>query len=397
MGFNLRGAGLGLFLVLGAALRAYEQEPAVQAPPRFVSGVEVVALDASVVDSAGRPVDGLTPEDFQVTVDGSRRRVVSAQFVDHLKAAAAAAVASVLRSEAAPPPPVPSGRNVMIVFDEDSLEAENGLVARRAAQSLLDGLSPLDRVGVNIIPRLRGTFTLTNDRTENRKALAGWVPGSYQELPGKYWIGLTEAIEIARMNQFTLKTVVTRECPPKDIFCPYEIADDARQLVRRSSDGATQTLQALSDLGRGLRKLAGPKVLILVSGGVAKPESNSAFDALAEEFAAAEITLYTLFLEKPASSKVRYRQSPTQDDDDRLEQFQLGNATSVVGGTFLHVIGQVEPQFQRIASELSASYLLGIEVEPADRDGRPHKVSIKVNRPALDVRGRNHYVIPAIK
>jgi VWFA-related protein len=285
----------------------------------------------------------------------------------------------------------------MIVFDEDSLEAENGLVARRAALALVDGLSPFDRVGVNLIPRVRGRFTLTSDRAEIRKTLNGWVPGTYREMPGRYWIGLSEAIDIARQDRLTRDKVVLRECPPKDVYCPIEIVDEARLIAERSAERGTLTLEALRDLAAGLRKIPGPKVLVLVSGGMPKPESTFDFDGVAREFAASEITLYTLFIEKAASSKVRYRQSPTQDDDDRLEQFELGNTTSVVGGTFVQVIGQVEPHFQRIAAELAASYLLGIEVDPADRDGCPHRVTIKANRRDLDVRGRKQYVIAVPK
>ena len=34
-----------------------------------------------MVDDAGRPIEGLGPEQFELTVDGGPRRVVSAQFV----------------------------------------------------------------------------------------------------------------------------------------------------------------------------------------------------------------------------------------------------------------------------------------------------------------------------
>jgi choline dehydrogenase-like flavoprotein len=46
-----------------------------------------------------------------------------------------------------------------------------------------------------------------------------------------------------------------------------------------------------------------------------------------------------------------------------------------------------------VAAELSGSYLLGIEVETADRDGKPHRVQVKVNRNDVDVRARKQYVI----
>jgi hypothetical protein len=53
----------------------------------------------------------------------------------------------------------------------------------------------------------------------------------------------------------------------------------------------------------------------------------------------------------------------------------------------------VEPAFERVATEMAGSYLLGIEVTTSDRDGRPHLVAVKINRPGLEVRSRKQYVI----
>ena len=55
------------------------QQPA--QPPRFQASVEVTAIDVTVVDDRGKPVSGLTPADFSVRIDGSPRRVVSAEWV----------------------------------------------------------------------------------------------------------------------------------------------------------------------------------------------------------------------------------------------------------------------------------------------------------------------------
>ena len=41
--------------------------------------VDVVAVDVQVIDRAGRPVPDLGPEKFSVTINGRRRRVVSAE------------------------------------------------------------------------------------------------------------------------------------------------------------------------------------------------------------------------------------------------------------------------------------------------------------------------------
>ncbi|MGE5816323.1 MAG: hypothetical protein ACM36C_17695, partial [Acidobacteriota bacterium] len=50
--------------------------------PAFRSGVELVTVEVGAVDKDGRPVRGLTPEDFKVTVAGQPRRIVTAEYVE---------------------------------------------------------------------------------------------------------------------------------------------------------------------------------------------------------------------------------------------------------------------------------------------------------------------------
>ena len=53
-----------------------------QQPPAFRSGVELVSVDVQVVDKRGQPITGLKPEQFEVTIDGRKRQVASAQLID---------------------------------------------------------------------------------------------------------------------------------------------------------------------------------------------------------------------------------------------------------------------------------------------------------------------------
>ena len=68
-------AALLSFLIAGAA-------PG-QDAPRFEGSVEIVAVDANVVDGKGEPLRDLTAEEFVVKVDGRPRRVLSAEFVEN--------------------------------------------------------------------------------------------------------------------------------------------------------------------------------------------------------------------------------------------------------------------------------------------------------------------------
>src|SRR6188768_460108 len=77
-------------LMLGVATfcGAGQQTDAAQKPtPTFRSGLDVIAVDVQVSDRNGVPVAGLGPDRFAVTINGRRRRVLSAELVESRSAA----------------------------------------------------------------------------------------------------------------------------------------------------------------------------------------------------------------------------------------------------------------------------------------------------------------------
>ena len=50
---------------------------------RFKSGVDLVTVDVAVLNASGQPIPGLTADDFELSVDGSKRRIVWSEFVPH--------------------------------------------------------------------------------------------------------------------------------------------------------------------------------------------------------------------------------------------------------------------------------------------------------------------------
>jgi hypothetical protein len=51
--------------------------------------------------------------------------------------------------------------------------------------------------------------------------------------------------------------------------------------------------------------------------------------------------------------------------------------------------------WRQVLRETSAYYLLGVQPESADRDGRLHTLRVKVGRPGTTVRSRTWVVVPA--
>jgi VWFA-related protein len=367
-----------------------------QAPqqPTFRSGVEVVLIDVNVVDKSAKPVDDLQAEDFTVNVDRKPRKIVSAVYINHGTATGLKTGGPTGDSQpvglpgSGPGAPAPApGRNVLVVVDEDSLDTGDGLVAKRAAGGFLDRLPASDRVGVLTIPRLKSAVKLSTDRADARKALDAVIAGRDAQDLGEYWIGLEEAYGIDRNDAGVVGEVVSRECKcqyPRGCSaeCVQGVLAQAHRMAMTAKMRAQRSLDALRAMANGMRRLAGPKTVVLVSGGLPTPESTRSFSEIEQAFASAQITLYTLYIERMQYGQAKIaRRPPNPFADDRLEGYGVENVTSAAGGTFIPIIGKVEPAFERVATEMAGSYLLGIEVTTSDRDGRPHLVAVKTSRP----------------
>jgi len=382
-----------------AALVAAPQQPT------FRSGVEVIVIDVNVVDKSHVPVDDLKAGDFVVSVDDKPRKVVSAQFLRYdVRTPITRGRAEIPAAGASAPTDVPSvpasARNVLIVIDEDSMEPGDGLLLQREVATFIDGLAPDDRIGVVTIPRPKSEVTMTKIRAQVKAELAKVITGSERYRSQQFSIGLWEAFD-AEGDPFLIQKIQLRECRLQvgDPDCRRAVAAEIRYLRTQERLRGERSLNALRDLGRALEKVDGPKTMLLVSGGSPPPDSksNTSYTLVANAFAAGQISLYTLYVEQPEFGQVKYRASPTAAQDHVIEREGIENATSASGGTFMEAIGTWGQYFDRIVTELSGSYLLGIEVEPADRNGRPHEVSVKVNRRDVDVRARRQYVITSRK
>jgi len=146
------------------------------------STVELVLIEAYVTDSQGRPLRGLTPDDFALMVDGHAKPIHSLEFREVAGPAPAPAAGPAVetahesaRQAAAGPP------RRFILFFEDSTSAPMGLTAaRQAAQRFLDGsLVPDDQVALASYDR---KLRILHDFTTDRAALKQAVEASLKDL-----------------------------------------------------------------------------------------------------------------------------------------------------------------------------------------------------------------------
>ncbi|MGH9142165.1 MAG: VWA domain-containing protein, partial [Vicinamibacterales bacterium] len=372
-----------------------QQQPPVK--PSFQSSVDVTSLDVTVVDDKGKPIADLAPADFVVRIDGTARRVVTAEWV------------SLVDDAGAPPPPPPDGystnetatggRLIVIAVDQPNIRFGGALAIGKAANAFIDRLLPSDRVAVAGIGLGAPSTVFTADRARVKQAIARMVGQKATPMRSEHSIALVEAIAIERGDPGALDTVISRECAGVSAQeaqgCRIEVESEARDKGRTANQEGDQSVQALTALFTGLRAIDAPKTLILISEGFIANENTGRIAELGAMAAAARTSLYALKLDTQLFD-VSNARAPVNPFADRQAQSEgLEMLAGASRGALFTVTGAADALFGRISSELSGYYLLGVEADARDRDGKPHPIRVDVSRPHVIVRTQRTMLVTA--
>ena len=375
--------------------------------PTFRSGVDLVTVDAAVLDGDGRPVPALRAEDFRIEVDGRPRRIVSAQFVDLSEPGnGPLAPAAHFSSNAG----AGDGRIVVIAVDETHIRRLEGRRAIEAASRFIDVLPATDRVGV-IALASDAAITLSRDRLAARQRLAGML-GHGDLSSGQFNLGISEALEIADGSRARLADAVLRECgrslteyvstaraaddaaSGRD-SCPEHLEQQSRGLAQQAHAQARTSLAALEGLIARLKDLPGPKTIVLLSEGMIVDPRRVDLSRLAAGAQGARVTIYSLLLDIPLFDATQERVSPAADRDRQVREDGVDRVTGAARGAVFRQVGSDAAPLARIARELSGHYLLAFEASEGDRDARAHRIRVTTTAGRRLVRARSHFTVPA--
>jgi VWFA-related protein len=364
--------------------------------PTFRSGIDLVAVDVAVVDDRGRPIEDLHAADFTVKIDGEPRRVVSADLVrvdvEKAKTTVADKSETFFTSNLTPP----EGRQIVLAIDQVHIRPGSIPAVMQAAQRFLDKLSPLDQVAFIAFPEPGPRVGFTNDHYKLRLAMQKLIGSHPNPAVGVLSMGLSEALAIyEHHDSVVLQTVMNRECRRLGAFlqdCESEVNNQAGQIVLRMRQETADSVRGLEQILLQLSFTDGPKAVILISDGLAT-DRISDFDDVARRAAMARASLNVLLLDGPGNDITISRDSPTALDDRRLAVFGLQELAQSARGSLFHVTGSGEPIFDRLASELSAYYLLGVEQRPQDREGDKRRIDVQVRRRDAIIRSRQAFVL----
>jgi VWFA-related protein len=389
-------------IALAAGLTAapgFGQDPP-QQRPTFRAATDVVLIDAHVVARDGTPVQGLAPDQFEVFIDGRRRPVLSAEFVRAGDVPASAA------GQPAPPGSLPTdGRVIVLGIDQASFPASAQASAREAATRVLDRVAAEDYLGMIAFP---GPVAIapTRYRGPIREGIAR-IAGIRVDPPrSRFNISAFEAAQLRSRETVATKEIVDRECQREFMnpTCRQEVIQDGSTIAQVLEQQAVQSITGIHGV---LDAIAWPgrKTLMLVSAGLPmsrRPGSTSSLDAeterIARRAAAANVNLYVLYMNvhfMQYFSAAYGKRNYSIFNDIGMFATGLERFADSGGGTFFQIEVDSDPFVDRALRETSASYLVAVRAEPAERDGREHFIRVAVKARGATVRYRRVVVIPS--
>lgn len=365
------------------------------------SGVELVLVDAQVVDRTGAPIAGLTADKFEVKIGGKRRKIASIEF---------------LEARTGLPPGDGNGRKpinepgtiYVLAIDQGSFRPVNAPAAMHAVREFLKRTNPNDYVGIVSFPSPGTVIHPTRDRAPLEAAIPGIVGFSQLKQQRQYQFSLADAIDVSTpgigKDPEVFNRVMQRNCPPGDMTCPPALEMEMAETVSMLEMQAARSLAGLREVIGGVKGMPGRKTVVVISAGIPSGDRsggrlymrNDAMQA-GKEASAAGIVLYTLHLntafldsfspDAPSAQQTAMREAGVYAKG-------LDTFNGYAGGTFLEVNTGPDFAIDRLMRETSAYYLLGVEVDEGDRNGQAHRIELKVNQRGASVRNRAMVTIP---
>lgn len=403
-------AGLSLFTAGVVAQAPQPTAPQITTPPVFRAEVESVEVDAIVTDRDGKFVRTLTKDDFEVYQDGKRQPLALVNLIEHpVPAALAAAPAIPADPDVATNANANEGRIYILVLDGLHTREENR--ERAVAGARLFAERYLGETDMMAVLHIGGTAPYSQDLTRSRARLLASIDrfkgGNMLPSESRSITETTEATRITTTNEDGSTTSVSLLV--NDLF----ESERAHETI--------QTLHALQQISTRLGTIRGRrKSLIFISEGFISPQSNSdprdaqaAIDAtrsraladsieisLQDTARAATLNDVTIYTVDPRGLMPAGGRGDILTSDETLMQAvedtrsiqSMRDVAALTGGTAIVNTNNIAGGLQRLVAENSAYYVLAFTPTPMPRDGKLHKLEVRVRQKGLNVKSRRGYL-----
>jgi VWFA-related protein len=394
---------------------------------------ELVQTDVTVVDRQGRFVEGLSREQFELTVGGKPRSVsffepVLARGPAEEKAAPAEKASAsqgdagsrpAAQAQTTRAPAAPGGRGRVILFfvDDLHLAPENLIRARRALLEFIDTqLGQNDQAAVVSTSGQVGFLQqLTDNPAVLREAVARLSNRRNTEAyAGKVPISEYDASQVADgFNHQLFRYLVeatAAEFQMDEVTAANMVINRVHQIAEQSRVATTNTLGALEGLMRSSAQLPGRKLVFFISDGfVTDPRSTNALERLrgvTKTAARVGAVIYTMDARGTfVNIYTDASQNPYPDFTGNVSRnvFAEGVATQEAmriladdtGGRAILNSNSFTDGFRQALEESSDYYLLAWRPEGEEQQEGKARVEVRIKgRPDLKVRVRRGFINP---
>jgi VWFA-related protein len=399
-----------------AVVPLYAQKNATPPPLVEKINVSIVSVDVTVTDNHGRPVTGLTRDDFEIQEDGKPQKVTNFYRIEN-------AMAQTARGEGAVVEAVDQRqfrRKVVLLVDNNFIEKP----LRDAALQRLDDFIDNHFAGgyewsVAVIGHsVENIQPFTESKEELHRAI--------DRVRATPTVSLQHEVERALLSDPARRGL--GESPETT---GYDFGETmrfkGREQTLRSLRSTTNTGRAVIQTCRAYAAAEGKKLLILITGGMesntsfsafdkssdhnlhdARVEIEKIFDLMTREANAASFNIYVI------NAKTRGMQAPQHDVTNRSSgvststpnQYRFGGGNEPIdvsdvdspsltlalntGGLYLPA-NDVGETLERIDTNTANFYSLGYSPSHFE-DNRYHHIKVFVKRPGVSVRHREGYV-----
>lgn len=425
-----RSTGTARVLVLAGLLTAAPAVLAAQETEDLPAGdfaeelsVEVISVEVYVTDRKGRPVAGLTREDFRLFEDGDPVEIAYFSAYD----AGAPATSDGGRAEAGDPaaevpPEGREARNLVIYLDDANLAPAG---RRRVLEGLRDvvaaGEDGADRIMV--VVRDAG-LTIVQPFTDDRQAVVDALDAVAGRATGGIFRGTERDAVFRAIREIHQGYESSNRCPDACDCGWHEMEARAREYADSVAGHVNAAAGALSQLSSALSGVGGRKFVLYVADGLEQRAGIDAFHYVADVCPQYEqeisrnyltydqastfhrltahanangVTFHTLEafgLQADGSATESHSKYRTSILTQRLQAanrqsplFQIANDT---GGRAVLNANVFDREIERIGGDFGTYYSLGFESHHRG-DGRLHRIQVEVGGRGYQVRHRTYY------
>lgn len=401
--------GLSIFLAASAFSQTPSPTPLDEEKTVRIT-TNLVQLDVNVSGKDGKPMTGLSADDFRVFQDGREQKIVAVTYVDETSATRTPVPRRPAdrqeRQIAAPPTGVRSrqGRVVTFVVDDGNCLAtlEGTGSIRDAVKRFIDTeMQPDDRVAIY---RTAGGSSLLQAYTSNKDVLRRMA--NRISLIGARGCGSTfDALRDTSTIKITGSGAASFESENDKKAREDREANERRNQV-------VGTLGVLSFVVERLKGLPQRKAIFLMSEGIVTSIKDDSFDRLrelADKAARSSVVIHTLSakgVSVPGFISAQDEVLPGiiggQDNvtaavaaraaEERALNEGLGYLAYQTGGRFVRSSNRLDIDVSRVLDAQSAYYLVAYEPDSETFKGKEfHRIEVRVSRPEVSVTSRRGF------